>query len=69
MRQSHIADAQIAENAHHADVIPDHVPAFDAHQRRNFPLRMSAAHLCCGPGKHHILRELAHIFMDRVDLI
>src|SRR5581483_9234169 len=45
VRESHVADTQVAVDADHADVIAEHVAAFDAHQDCNLALVVNAAHI------------------------
>src|SRR5580658_2288172 len=67
--KSHVADAEIGENAHHADIVADHVAALNAHKRGDFALRVSAAHVIGGDGEHDVVRIFPDVFADGVDLI
>ncbi len=69
MRKRHVPHAEIAEDAHHADVVPNHVPAFDANQRGYFSFGLRLANVGSSAREHHVLGILADIFVNRVNLV
>ena len=59
MREGHVAYAEIGKDAHHADVIADHVAALDAHQGSDLALRVGAAHIFGGARQHDVIRDIS----------
>ncbi len=69
VRQRHIAHAEPRIRAQHAQIIGDHVPALDAHQRRDLALLASFANFRSRCGENDIVRVPAHLLAHRIDLI
>src|ERR1700693_2026658 len=69
MGECHVADAEIAVDTDHADVVAQHVAAFNAHQDSNFPLFMRASDVIDSAGGGEILRVFPHILLDGIDLV
>src|SRR5262249_5347721 len=69
MRKGHVADTQIAKQAQHADIVADHVAAFDTDKRGDLTFFVCAPHFVGGTAKHQIIGILADVFVHGVDLV
>ncbi len=69
VRQRHIANAERGEVPQLAHVVVDHVPALDAHQRRDLLLGGGTPDLGGSRGQHEIVGMSPHGFANGVDLI
>ena len=69
MGKGHVADTEIGKDAHHADVVADHVAALDAHQGGNLALRVRAANIFRGARQHDVVGIFLDVFAHGVDLI
>ena len=68
VRESHVADAERSVRPQHAEVAVDHVAAFDAKECCNLPLFVGIADFGRCRGKNEIVRMLANLLANSVDL-
>jgi hypothetical protein len=69
MREGHVSDTEIAKDTHDANVVANHVAAFDTDQRGNFSIFVGAANFIGSGAENQILGILADHFVDGVNLI
>ena len=69
MREGHVANAESGVDADHADVVADHVAAFDAHEDGDFFLGVGAANVVGGSGEEQIVGMIADGVANGVDLV
>ena len=69
MSEGHVTDAESGVDADHADVVADHVAAFDAHEDGDFFLGVGAANVVGGGGEEQVLGMIADGHADGVDLV
>ena len=67
--EGHVANAEIAVDTDHADVVAQHVAAFDAHQDSNLSLFMRASNVIGSAGEGEIFRVFPHVLLDGIDLV
>ena len=67
--ERHVAHAEAVVVAQQADVVLDGVPAFDAHQRRQFVFLVGALDIGDGKGHHHAVGMSRGLLVNRVDQI
>src|SRR5262249_48281347 len=69
MRQRHVTHAQIAEHPQDANIVANHVAAFDTDERGNFSLGVGAAHFFGSAAEREIFRILDDVFVDGINLV